>query len=383
MTYSVNFMDLTERISPLAFAKYLRDTGWELFQSKRAYIKIFQYERNDDFFQIIIPMEKKLSDYKEAMYKAVETVAKVENKSIEQVMLYLLNPNTDILKIRLEKKDIEAGNILLDDAIRIYENAKKLLAATARDILHPKKYHQGKMDDCVLKFLSSCRFGQTEVGSYVVSVVCPFAELDENEEYKQLSIFSDEEQCANSLTRQVTSRVMENISFIKSQIDNGEMDKLVLQDEDKIISANFYEALGGLNLDSNGADVEFIAEWSPIVKNIGCVKNRILLTHDYYQPIETTIGKLKEQTNKSTKIIGRIKKLESSPDVQKRKIGKITVVYLDENDKPKTVTANLDKNEYDQAIKAHEKGYHVEIVGEISYGKRAFMSSCESFVVIE
>ena len=127
----------------------------------------------------------------------------------------------------------------------MYENAKRLLAATALDILHPKKYHQGRMDDCVQKFLSNCRFGQTEVGSYVVSVVCPFAELDENEDYKQLSIFSDEERCANSLTRKVTSRVMENISFIKNHIDNGELEKLVLQNEDRMISANFYEALRG------------------------------------------------------------------------------------------------------------------------------------------
>ena len=383
MIYSVNFMDLTEKISPLVFAKYLKDIGWAQFQSKRPYIKIFQYEKNNNFFQVIIPTEKKLSDYKEAMYKAVVTVGEAENKSVEQVMLYLLNPNTDILKIRLGKKEVEAGNILFDDAIRVYENAKRLLAATALDILHPKKYHQGRIDDCVLKFLSNCRFGQTEIGSYVVSVVCPFAELDENEEYKQLSIFSDEEQCANSLTRQVTSRVMENISFIKNQIDNGQLDKLLLQDNDKIISANFYEALGGLNLDSEEADVEFIAEWSPIVKNTGCARNRILLTHDYYQPIETAIGKLKEETSKCTKIIGRIKKLESSPDVQTRKIGKITVVYLDENDKPKTVTANLNKSEYDKAIKAHEKGCHIEIVGEISSGKRPFMPSCESFAVIE
>ena len=382
MIYSVNFMDLTEKISPLAFAKYLKDMGWEQYQSKRQYVKIFQYEKNDDFFQVVIPTEKKLNDYKEAMYKAVATVAEVENKSVEQVLLYLLNPNTDILRIRLEKKDVEAGNILFDDAIRMYESAKKLLAATALDILHPKKYHQGRMDDCVLEFLSSCRFGQTEIGSYVVSVVCPFAEFDKNGDYKQLSIFSGEEQCANSLTRQVTSRVMKNISFIKNHIDNGEMDKLILQDEDKIISANFYEALGGLNLDSNGADVEFIAEWSPIVKNADCAKNRILLTHDYYQPIETTIERLKDETNKSTRIIGRIKKLESSPDVQKRKIGKITVVYLDENDKRKTVTVNLNKNEYDKAIRAHERGFHVEIVGEISCGRNASMS-CESFAVIE
>lgn len=382
MTYSVNYLDLIEKISPIAFAKYLKDTGWALFQTKRENIKIFQFERNDDFFQVIIPMERRLNDYREAMYKAVETVAKVEAKSIEQVMLYLLNPNTDILKIRLEKKDVEAGNILLNDAICVYENAKRLLAATALDILHPKKYHQGRMDDCVLKFLSNCRFGQTEVGSYVISVVCPFAELDENEDYKQLSIFSDEEQCANSLTRKVTSRVMENISLIKNHIDNGELDKLILQNEDRIISANFYEALGGLNLDSDGADVEFIAEWSPIVKNVSNVRSRVMLTHDYYQPIETTIERLKDETNKSTRIIGRIKKLESSPDVQKRKIGKITVVYLDENDKRKTVTVNLNKNEYDKAIKAHERGFHVEIVGEISCGRNASMT-CESFAVIE
>lgn len=382
MIYSVNYIDLTEKISPLAFAKYLKDMGWEQFQSKRQYIKIFQYEKNDVFFQVVIPTEKKLSDYKEAMYKAVVTVAEAEKKSVEQVMLYLLNPNTDILKIRLEKKDVEVGNILFDDAIRIYENAKRLLAATVLDILHPKKYHQGRMDDCVLKFLSSCRFGQTEIGSYVISVVCPFAELDENEDYKQLSIFSDEEQCANSLTRQVTSRVMKNLSFIKNQIDNGEMDQLILQDTGKTISANFYEALRGLNLDSDGTDVEFIAEWSPIVRNTDCVKDRILLTHDYYQPIETTIEKLKDKTNKSTRIIGRIKKLESSPDVQKRKSGKITVVYLDGNDERKTVTVNLDKNDYDKAIKAHERGSHVEIVGEISGGRKASMS-CESFAVIE
>lgn len=381
MIYSVNFLDLTEKINPLAFSKYLKDTGWIQFQSKRINVKIYQYEVGTEFFQVIIPTDKKLSDYKQAMYKAVETVAIVEQKSVEQVMLYLLNPNTDILKIRLEKKEIEAGNILFDDAIRLYENAKKLLAATALDILHPKKYHQGRIDDAVTKFLSNCRFGQTEIGSYVVSVVCPFAELDEGTGYKQLSIFSDEEQCADSLTRQVTSRVMNNIVEIKNQIDGGNMENLVSREEGTIISANFYEALNGLNLDSEGADVEFIAEWSPVVKNTTCSESRIMLSHDYYQPIESVISKLKEEKNKATRIIGRIKKLESSPDVEKRTMGKVTLVYLDENDKKKTVTAKLEKADYDKAIDAHACGSHVEIVGEITSGRNATIT-CESFSII-
>lgn len=381
MIYSVNFFDLTEKINPFAFSKYLKDTGWIQFESKRKNVKIYQLEIEENFFQVIIPCDKRLCDYRQAMYKAVETVAMAENKSVEQVMLYLLNPNTDILKIRLQKKEIEAGNILLDDAICLYENAKKLLAATALDILHPKKYHQGRVDDSVLEFLSNCRFGQTEIGSYVVSIVCPFAELDEDEGYKQLSIFSDEERCADSLTRQVTSRVINNIVEIKKQIDSGNMDLLVSDKDGTIISANFYEALNGLNLESEGADVEFIAEWSPIVKNTTCIEDRIMLSHDYYQPIESIISKLKEEKNKSTKIIGRIKKLESSPDVEKRTMGKVSIVYLDENDKKRTVTAKLEKNDYAKAIEAHACGSHVEIMGELKTGRSATIT-CESFSII-
>ena len=43
MIYSVNFLDLTEKINPLAFSKYLNDTGWNLFQTKRKDVKVYQY----------------------------------------------------------------------------------------------------------------------------------------------------------------------------------------------------------------------------------------------------------------------------------------------------------------------------------------------------
>nr|WP_296831427.1 hypothetical protein [uncultured Marvinbryantia sp.] len=382
MIYSVDFLNLTEKINPLAFAKYLKDMGWRLYPSKKTYVRIYQYEKQGNFYQVVIPMEKHLSDYKEAMYKAIMTVAEAENKAVEQVMLYLLNPNTDILKIRLERKNIEAGSILFDDAIRIYENAKKLLAAAALDILHPRKYHQGCTDDVVSHFLAGCRFGQTEIGSYVVSVVCPFAELDEKESYRQLSIFSGEEQCASSLTRQVTNRVMENICQIKMYIDEDNLEGLLSKSGENVISANFYEALNGLNLDSEGANVEFIAEWSPAVKNKRDVPGRILLTHDYCQPIAIAAEKLKEKKKTSTKIVGRINKLESSPDVTKRKEGKITVVYLDENDKKRITTVQLEKSDYDKAIEAHEKGLYVEISGNLTRSKRAAMT-CEEFRIIE
>ena len=382
MSYPVDLFELTEKIDPLAFTKYLKNTGWDLFPRKNEKLKVYQYENGDDFYQVVIPIDKGASDYRDAMYRAVKTVAEVEGKPIEQAMLYLLNPNTDILKIRLDRKDIEMGNILFDDAIRMYENTKKLLAATTLDILHPKKYHQGRIDDAVLRFLSGCRFGQTEIGSYVVSVICPFAELDEKEGYKQLSIFSDEEQCAASLTRQVTSRVMDNICQIKKHIDEGDLEGLLSKNGKGMISANFYEALTGLNLDPEGTNIEFIAEWSPTVEDRSVVESKISLTHDYYQPIETVTRKLKKKVDTSTRILGRINKLESAPDVSKRKGGRITVIYLDEDEKKKTVTVQLEKSDHSRAIEAHDKGLYVEIVGSLIRSGRATMT-CEMFSVID
>lgn len=108
---------------------------------------------------------------------------------------------------------------------------------------------------------------------------------------------------------------MSNVSNIKENIDNGEIDKLISEDEGTMISANFYEALTGMNISDQDTAVEFIAQWSPVVKTNRCNQDRIILTHDYYQPITLAIEKLRETINTHTKIVGRVKRLESIPDL--------------------------------------------------------------------
>lgn len=382
MIYSINFMDMAGKINSLAFAKYLKETGWKQYTTKREDIKIFQLNGDDKLEQITIPMQKELRDYNQAMYDAVAILAHVENKSVEQVMLYLLNPNTDIIKIRLAKAGMESGNILFDDAIKLYDNAKKLLAATAQDIINPKKYHTGRPEEVVQKFLSSCRFGQTEIGSYVVSVVCPFAELSKTEGYQQLSIFSDEETCANSMTRKVTYKLMENIYNIKTKIDNGEDDLLYSDKEEYKISANFYEALNGLNLESDNVKLEFKADWSPVVKCNRFEVSEIELSNDYYQPIKSIIGKLKEEQEKFKEIVGRIKKLEALPIVDKRTTGNVTISYIDDDNRSHTITTRLEKYDYDKAIEAHQAGKYIKVIGMVNESKRNTME-CESFSIVE
>ena len=65
MIYSVNYMDLTEKINPFNFAKYLIDTGWSIYPTKRKKIKIFQLKKDTGKrYQVTIPLDKIFSDYK-------------------------------------------------------------------------------------------------------------------------------------------------------------------------------------------------------------------------------------------------------------------------------------------------------------------------------
>ena len=91
MIYFINLMDLTEKIDPHTFVKYLESTGWHLFPRKRTDIKIFQIVKsNGEAFQATIPLDRNLSDYKYAMYEAIKTVSSAEGQPTEQFFLFLL-----------------------------------------------------------------------------------------------------------------------------------------------------------------------------------------------------------------------------------------------------------------------------------------------------
>ena len=380
MIYSINFLDMTQQLNPFAVCQYLELNGWKQIPFKREDVKVFQTFKDDNLIQANVPTSKELFDYKEAMYDVVKVIAGFEEKSEEQVMLYLLNPNTDIIKIRFINKEVENGNILFDDAINLFDNAKKLIAATVADVINPQKIHYGRADKSVQTFLNQCRFGQTEIGSYVVSVVCPFAELSADKECQQLSIFSDEENCENSLTRRVTSRLINNIATVKEKIETGDLDSLASEDNE--ISSNFLEALSNLNLGSDNSSVIFTPEWSPMAKKNRSTYKSVAITNDYYQPITATVQKIKERTSKQTEIIGRIKQLKAAPSVDNRDSGEIIVIYLNENNKAKSVKAFLSKEDYEKAVEAHQYGKMVKIIGTLTNNTRQILEDAV-FVSLE
>lgn len=221
MIYSVDFLELaekilTEKINPFFFAKHLEDAGWTQFQIKRDYVTVFQLHRGDDFFQVTIPMNKILRDYREAMYRAICVVAEAESKSVHQLMLYLLNPDADTSRVRmlssnnrklslcgwLQKNNSSAyqSPLRLQKFLFFYESFSKV-DGDVSDFRHLKGYKRGPVFSSVWRDYTKDR-----------------VEFDN----KSLERYNIERDNINNLRAQ-------RASFIVSSLSEGELSALIHQ----------------------------------------------------------------------------------------------------------------------------------------------------------
>lgn len=351
------------------FAKLLASSGWKRIQLWNRSAAIYKKEEGDRLWQVTLPETTEFRDYDEVILKAISEYADSEGISREEALLTAQYPNSDIIYLRTNDNRTQAGSITMDAAVRIYDNAKKLFIATAMDIINPKTEHKGRQPQKVSSFINNCRFGQTEIGSYIIPVVCPLQNLDDaSDNAEQLSLFSDEDDLSDSFTRKVTAKLMDNLGIISDCINNdGDIEALANRPADSVISINFIEALKELNdIDNDAAALDFHISWAHRAPENRSKVQAASFSRNMTPILEAASRRLSEHVKPDISIIGRIKALKSTPDAAERKNGKAEIVYLDDADRKKTSRIILGKEDYDLAIEAHRRGLLVKVEGKTS-----------------
>jgi hypothetical protein len=384
MIYSVYYEELAGRIKHFDMIKYLNDLGWNQIQSKREKINIFQLKNSNGIFQADIPISRDLRDYQAAMYRNVLCIAEALHKTVEQVILELLNPSSDFLRFRINEPAIEGGSIFVEDAISLYNNAKRLLMATAMDIFRPQLWHAGRQEKSAVEFVNKCKFGQTAVGSYIVYVVCPIFKFDIENQIVTSPLFSVEDECSQPLSRQIINKLISSVEIVKNAIAQQSLDNIIHTNaySEQCISANFLEALSSINIFRNNSTLDITAQSDPTVKHNTLSTASVSIDHDYFSPIDTFVRKVKSFQGSEKCYIGQIKTCHAPPDLAHRTEGKITLVFLD-GTKKTTASATLSREDYDVAVEAHRHGKTVKLTGVMtkqSGRKKIDYSSFETIV---
>jgi len=200
-------LELSNKVNFLALQSYLRITGWQRQASNDESISIYRLKVRDDNYEIIVPLTRDFVDYDRGIFDVVQTLAHIENKEVEQTLADIILPFSDVVRFRIVNRDTETGTITFDDGFNLLENARMALYTSACDIIQPAHYHKRLSFNKAAEFIKNCRLGQTERGSFIASVICPFVDGPQ-ESSTQLTMFSTPEQFTNSFTRKVTRNLL-------------------------------------------------------------------------------------------------------------------------------------------------------------------------------
>jgi hypothetical protein len=314
----------------------------------------------------------------------LEIIAQVEKREVHQVLTDLSIPPADTVRFRVINRDTLGGTISFLEGFNLLESAKKALFTTACDILQPEKYHKRLGLKGAQQFIEECRLGQTEKGSFIASVICPFLNQSPEDKAFQLSIFNQAEEFKHSLTRKITKRLMSSLVYIKDAIDKGEENRIVDLEGEYIISGNFLESLVELNSAKESTEIEIITSWSILAEEQPQIANSIKFSNDYIPVLENIISKIRP-IDKGTidDFVGKISLTKADPDIHSRNDGEIILNYiLGDEEKVSKARVILPSQEYDQACEAHKQGKSVKISGKLVTVGRTKIIESPSFQII-
>ena len=349
------------KINTSNVSAYLIKNNWKKIVLKKTLnFEIFQNKKGNTLFQISLPLHQEYDDYQSLIYDSCITISEFEDSDPLFVVDKLLNPDADIIKVRASNEKIVNGTMQLDDALSFFDRVKRILADAATDTFNKTKHRTKKYSGDVSEFLSRCRFGQTEVGSYVVSVICPHQEKPVNNT-GAVDLFGETIEEEDS-TRRVIKKLIKSAKKVSAAIDNNEdLSSFVNREDDDFISLNFIEDLGGFSNNGDDSIIEFGVEFS----NYSSKGEKVSAIFETSKNpvINKFVNEYKKNENEQINrvyIIGFVSKVSANPILENRNGGEATVNTKDGKSNYRVVFSSDD---YARAVEAHKNGLEVIIDG--------------------
>jgi len=360
MIYTSDINHLIANIPIKNIIAYLDDLGWQHVKTKRdEIIKVYSTPSELEHISVTVPLKRDLADYNLAMKHLIGSISEAYKKDIKRIIMELLNPNADILKIRIVSNETESGVIGIGKGIDLFNNAKSMLIYSAMETIDYKQIYLGRPKGVVTSMIDACQIGQTEIGSFIVSIICPFYEFIKGEP-QQLSLF-DNDEFSTSKTRKATTQLITSLSKIKTAVLAQNIDFLSTPESN--ISVNFFEALIKTGLSNNNCQVNFNIDWSPITPNNDISIDAVCLSNETeYEAIKSTIYKIKKHEPETKTILGKIRDLKSNPN-KREKGGEIVLAYVGEEGKTTSIKLTQYIEElHNLSIEAYSKNMDVKVI---------------------
>jgi hypothetical protein len=236
-------------ISPAALAAYARGEGWIRTEAYGAHADVYEALGKPE---IILPRTARLNDFPTVVSTLVGIFAKAAGQDELATYRDLIGVDRDVIRVRSFGGD-DDGSVFLDAGVKIVSQSQYMLLAAACAARTPQSLYRAGANREASDYMRRVKLGQTEHGSFVVTLLAPVPPLLQPQLDPSWVGFEDE-----PFERQVTRRLMGALEASRNAAELAAAGEGARAFENAVnagVSANLCEAIAGLVEQSNGLDI--------------------------------------------------------------------------------------------------------------------------------
>lgn len=247
-------------LSPHAVAAYLKAKGWVDQGKWGQFALLFARERDGIRKEVVVPTKATILDFERRMAELLQEIAEAEQQRPSRILNDLAAAPFDVLRIRAREAD-EYGSITLEAGHELFDVGRSLLVTAAIQAASPKTRPvlRGRRPEEANEYLERVRLGQTERGSFVLTLLSPYSFDPADQSATQATLFDDGKPFGRRVTENLSTALRSVEQALEQAVGAGA--EAFKQFADQGVSANLCTALARLADLGGGADISL--SWSP------------------------------------------------------------------------------------------------------------------------
>jgi hypothetical protein len=309
-------------------------------------------------YEVSVPLRVDFQDYLRRVAEVVDTIRRAEGRDSVEVASDLVNSGYDVVRVRILSTQSQEGVLPLDEAAEFVSKSRDMLLAAACSVVSPKIFYPARKPNQATGFIRRVKFGQTQRGSFVFSLMSPIA--------PKLADTGQQALVHDPFERQVTKKLLTAVGRVKTAASEAFTSRsLDLFEKESVhgISANLCAALAGLaGVEENEHDVELSFSWA-LVNPAGLSSQSELLPRGYAPIIRSAAEALRAKAPiDDHQILGPVLVLKRDDGAVQ---GEVTVAS-NVNGQIRNVRLTLSGSDYDAALKAHSSQSALTAAGTLN-----------------
>ena len=210
MRVRIQDIHVLNSVSPLALSAYAHAAGWKKQEPYGDHSDIYVCEKAPE---IVIPRTNRLGDYANVVSRLIEIFA--EAAEVDALSLYrdLVTADRDVVRLSAATEG-NVGSVTLDDGLSLITGARDMVLAAAHSLREPGPLHHARSNEEARDYMRRVRLGQTEQGSYVVTLLTPVVPPPIHE-----AVLFDSASDDSPVERRVTRRLIEALTATREAIE--------------------------------------------------------------------------------------------------------------------------------------------------------------------